>query len=69
MLLFVGLKTKFEVQQLGQDRFTGRKGGRRLTKQQVPKHRTFLISELVSGYDDFTKKLAQNSWQNTTSIL
>lgn len=29
MLLFAGLKTKFEVEQLGQDRFTERNGGRR----------------------------------------
>jgi len=35
-------------------------GRRRLTKQQVPKPRNPLISELVHGYGDFTKKLAQN---------
>lgn len=41
--------------------FTEKKRGRRLTKQQVPKPRSTLISELLSKYVDFTKNLAQNT--------
>lgn len=54
------MKTKSEAEQLGQDRSTERKGGRRLTKQQVLKPTIILISKPVSGYSDLTKKLAQN---------